>query len=250
MNGSAGRAIAGYRDTTIRVPSDLLSSSLLTNAGFPHAFTTRGSGDFATLRDPERLREYQERLAAGVGFDRSRLYQTKQVHGRNVVACGGDPAELLRVEADGLVAEPGTGHAAAVRVADCVPVLLASRDTGRVSAVHAGWRGVEARILEVALAKLGAPGSVVAAIGPCIGPCCFEVGADVAARLGHVVRREGDKAHVDLRAAVRAQLVLAGVSDASVEDVPGCTKHEAERFHSYRRDGDASGRLIAVVVAR
>lgn len=231
------------------MPSDLLSSSVLTNAGFPHAFTTRASGDFATLRDPVRLRAYQERLAGAVGFDLARFYQTKQVHGRAVVACGGAPAELLRVEADGIVAEPGTGHAACVRVADCVPILLADRESGRVAAVHAGWRGVEARILEVALEKLGAPGGVVAAIGPCIGACCFEVGSDVAGRLGHVVHRSGDKAYVDLRAAVRAQLVTAGLAKGSVEDVPGCTKCDAERFHSYRRDGDESGRLVGVIVA-
>ncbi len=232
------------------MPSDLLSSSVLTNAGFVHAFTTRASGDFATLRDPERLRGYQERLARAVGFDRAHLYQTKQVHGRTVVVAGGDPAELLRVEADGIVAEPGTGHAACVRVADCVPVLLGDRESGRVAAVHAGWRGVENRILEVALSKLGAPAGIVAAIGPCIGACCFEVGADVAARLGHVVHRSGDKAYVDLRAAVRAQLVAAGLPNGSVEDVPGCTKCDPSRFHSYRRDGDESGRLVAIIVAR
>lgn len=232
------------------MPSDLLSSSVLTNAGFPHAFTTRGAGDFATLRDPVRLRSYQERLAKAVGFDLARFYQTKQVHGRTVVTAGGDPAELLRVEADGIVAEAGSGDAVAVRVADCVPILLADRESGRVAAVHAGWRGVEARILDVAVAALGAPAGIVAAIGPCIGACCFEVGTDVAARLGHIVHRSGDKAYVDLRAAVREQLVSAGLAKGSIEDVPGCTKCDADRFHSYRRDGDDSGRLVAVVVAR
>lgn len=232
------------------MPAELLSSALLTTAGFRHAFTTRVAGDFATLRDPVKLREAQERLARAVGFERSRFYQTKQVHGRNVVVAAGDPSALLAVEADAIVAEPGTDAAAAVRVADCVPVLLADRESGRVAAVHAGWRGVEARVVEAALEKVGAPGGIVAAIGPSIGPCCFEVGADVAARLGHVVHKNGDKAYVDLRGAVRAQLVAKGVANASVEDVPGCTRCDADRFHSYRRDGDESGRLVAVIVAK
>jgi len=223
----------------------LLHASLLQAAGFRHAFTTRASGDFATLRAPGPLREYQEALAKSVGFDRARFYQTKQVHGRNVVRAEGDPADLLKVEADAIVGER-EGDAVAVRVADCVPILLASPDTGHVAAVHAGWRGVEARILDVALARLDSQ-NVIAAIGPSIGPCCFEVGTEVAERLGFVVRRsaDGQKAFVDLRAAVRAQL-----ADVEVEDVPGCTRCEPDRFHSFRRDGDASGRLVGVIVAR
>ena len=204
----------------------MLHADSLENAGFRHAFTTRSSGDFATLRDPVPLRAWQEALAEDVGFDRARFFQTKQVHGRTVVDADVDPADLLKVEADGITSVR-EGDAVAIRVADCVPILLAATDTGKVAAVHAGWRGVEAKI----------------------GPCCFEVGADVATRIGDrfVVRREGEKAFVDLRAAVRAQLEPLGIA---VEDVPGCTRCEPDRFHSYRRDGDASGRLVGVIVAR
>lgn len=226
----------------------LLTAPLLSSAGFAHAFTTRASGDFATLRDPTRLREWQGALAKGVGFDVARFYQTKQVHGRDVVRAEGEAVDLLKVEADGIVSGR-EGDAVAIRVADCVPILLAARDSGRVAAVHAGWRGVEARILDVALDRL-ASSDVIAAVGPSIGPCCFEVGTEVADRLGFVVRRseDGAKAFVDLRAAVRAQ--LESVKGVRVEDVPGCTRCEPERFHSYRRDGDASGRLVGVIVAR
>src|SRR5688500_13396844 len=103
----------------------LLRSSVLSDHQFRHAFTTRSCGDFATLRNPGPLREWQDALAREVGFERSRLYQTKQVHGRTVVDADEDPAELLKVEADGIV---GTrvGDAVAVRVADCVPILLAA----------------------------------------------------------------------------------------------------------------------------
>jgi hypothetical protein len=95
--------------------------------------------------------------------------------------------------------------------------------------------------------------SVVAAIGPCIGPCCFEVDRDVAARIARAASEKavvwvfGEKAYVDLRVAVRAQLLAQGVRAEWIEDVPGCTKHEPARFHSYRRDGAHSGRMLAAI---
>jgi YfiH family protein len=253
----------------------LLRSETLKSAHFRHGFSTREGGvskppfdslDFAILRDPVLLRENQERLANAVGFERERLFQTHQVHGRALVVAEGDPIDMIRREADALVAEPGSGHAVAIRVADCVPVLLADPETGRVAAVHAGWRGVVADVVGVAVRRLGtatAASPLLAAIGPCIGPCCFEVGADVgdtiarATTVDAVVRRDDarGKAFVDLRRAVRAQLRGLGLSDASIEDVPdntraGCTRCNVQRFYSYRRDGDASGRLVGVIAAR
>jgi copper oxidase (laccase) domain-containing protein len=97
---------------------------------------------------------------------------------------------------------------------------------------------------------------LVAAVGPCIGPCCFEVGRDVALEIagaagaGVIAAERGDKAYVDLRAAVRAQLALAGVAKNRIDDVAGCTKHEAARFHSFRRDGKDSGRMLASIAVR
>lgn len=257
----------------------MLLSETLKKAGFAHGFSTREGGvseapfeslDFAILRDPDKLRENQRRLAAAVGFEPSRLFQSRQVHGPALLVAHGDPKEMIDREADALVAEPGSKDAVAIRIADCVPVLLADPESGRVAAVHAGWRGVVAdvvgttvRHLVASRARAGDAGSLVAAIGPCIGPCCFEVGADVGETIARatapeaVARRDEarGKAFVDLRAAVRAQLRALGLADRSIEDVPertraGCTRCDAQRFYSYRRDGDASGRLIAVIAAR
>jgi YfiH family protein len=264
----------------------VLVSKTLENAGFRHAFSTRAGGvseppfdslDFAILRDAARLHENQRRLAEAVGFDPARLFQTRQVHGRAVVVAGGDPREVIDREADVLIAEPGSGDAVAVRVADCVPVLIADPLTGRVAAVHAGWRGVVADAVGAGVRKLVRErsadrrassssrdgGDFVAAIGPCIGPCCFEVGADVgraierATTADTIARRDEarDKVFVDLRTAVRAQLRELGLSDNAIDDVPdrtraGCTRCDAARFYSYRRDRDASGRLLAVIAAR
>ena len=254
----------------------LLLSETLRKAHFAHGFSTRAGGvseppydslDFATLRDPVALRENRRRLAAAVGFDPASLFQVHQVHGPALVVAAGDPAQVLQQQADALVAEPGSGHAVAIRIADCVPVLLADPTTGRVAAVHAGWRGVVADVVGAAVRHLGASGGatgeLLAAVGPCIGSCCFEVNADVGETLARattpnaIARRDEarGKVFVDLRAAVRAQLLELGLSAAAIEDVPdrtsaGCTRCDAKRFYSYRRDGDASGRLIAVIVSR
>jgi len=199
-------------------------------------------------------------LAAALG---GKIVQVKQVHGARAVLAAEAAASSLAggaQEADALVA-PSNGVAVGVRVADCVPVLVARTDTGAVAAIHAGWRGVVGGVVPAGVELLGR-GSLVAAIGPCIGACCFEVGADVADRIGFVTRRAapqagartpagaGDKAYVDLRAAVRAQLLALGLADDAIDDVPGCTKHEPDRFHSFRRDGANSGRMLAAIATR
>jgi copper oxidase (laccase) domain-containing protein len=238
----------------------LLSSPLLLDRGFPHAFPTRDVTDDA--------------LVAGLGSRVTRIVKVRQVHGARVVEASASlaaPGDAAAQEADALVARGTLGPlAVGVRVADCVPVLVGDAATGDVAAIHAGWRGVVAGVVPAAIAALlsrgaggGArgedreqandlsarPGALVAAIGPCIGACCFEVGRDVAARIGHVAREAGDKAYVDLRAAVRAQLEAAGVGSDRIDDVPGCTRHEPERFHSFRRDGADSGRMLAAIAS-
>jgi YfiH family protein len=209
----------------------LLRSELLSSAGFSHGFPTRDTPD-AALRDALGARP---------------IVQVKQVHGARVVLA----TEAKGAEGDALVSRAADRLPVGVRVADCVPVLVGDVRAGDVAAIHAGWRGVVAGVVGEGV-RLLAPepdrGELVAAIGPCIGPCCFEVGREVGAQLGFVVREVGDKVFVDLRAAVRAQLEGLGVRQ--VDDVPGCTKHEPERFHSFRRDGANSGRMLAAIAPR
>jgi YfiH family protein len=217
----------------------LLRSALLERAGFRHGWPERATAD--------------AELLAALGAER--VVQVVQVHGARAVHAA-QALELPGEQADAVVALPGPrAVAVGVRVADCVPVLLAHPGSGSVAAVHAGWRGVVAGVVPAAASEMPR-GGLVAAIGPCIGACCFEVGADVAGqieRASHgapvVAERRGDKAYVDLRAAVRAQLRALGVDDARIEDVPGCTRHEA-RFHSFRRDGKNSGRMLAAIASR
>lgn len=220
----------------------VLTSPLLAKHGFAHGFSLR-------TEEPGDL--MRALLAPQI------LYQANQVHGAGVLRGEGDVAALRQLPADALVAR--APFAVGVRVADCVPLLVGARETGSVAAIHAGWRGVVLGVIPAALAALARDGEArrVAAIGPCIGPCCFEVGADVAdqiAAASHganvVARRAGDKAYVDLRAAVRAQLAANGIDGASVDDVPGCTKCDAVRFFSFRRDGANAGRHLAAIAAR
>ena len=136
-----------------------------------------------------------------------------------------------------------------VATADCVPVVLGAGDG--VAAVHAGWRGVVAGVVDRAVGALAvAVGErpVAAWIGPAIGPCCYEVGEDVASRVvaasatGVARRGRGARPHLDLVAAVEIQLRGAGVE--AIERLGPCTRCAPELLYSYRRDGAAAGRNL------
>jgi hypothetical protein len=195
-------------------------------------FTTRrggvSEGPFASLNlglatddVDERVRVNRERVRSRTGA--ARLAQGYQVHGTTIAV---DADE--RVEADGQVVTR-RGVAAIVLTADCLPVALAGPDA--IGVVHAGWRGLAAGVLEAGVAATGA---VAAAIGPGIGPCCYEVGDDVRAVFGTSERT------LDLKTVARERLRAAGV--AEVHDCGLCTACDAERFFSHRRDRGVTGR--------
>ena len=187
------------------------------------------------------------------------LRRPRQVHGVRVVWARAQ-GELGDADA---VFTRERGLRVGVITADCVPILLAAG--GAVGAVHAGWRGLAAGVIENALAELerAEPGAAIsAAVGPCIGGCCYEVDAPVLsplrARYGALLdaalapARPG---HARLALGVLAQLALAraGIAPAAIGVAARlCTRCDAARFHSYRRDGAAAGRLahwIALALA-
>jgi polyphenol oxidase len=195
-------------------------------------FTTRrggvSDGPYASLNlglwtddDGSRVRSNRERVREAVGIER--LAQGRQVHGTRVVV----DAHGIE-EADGQVTT-AHGVAAIVLVADCLPVALAGPDAAGV--VHAGWRGLAAGVVEEGVEAVGA---VAAAIGPGIGPCCYEVGDDVRAVFGTAERT------LDLKAVARARLQAAGVRE--IHDCGLCTSCDPERFFSHRRDRGLTGR--------
>lgn len=214
-------------------------SKALEKAGFRHAFSTR-------LASSEDIG-----AAIGVPFDRIRI--VKQVHSARVVEAKTE--SIAHEEADAIVSREG--DAISIRTADCVPILIADPETSAVAAIHAGWRGVVSGVVPNALEMLGSARTKwIAAIGPSICGDCFEVGADVAEKIigasseNILTKRVGEKAFVDLRKAVRAQLIRDGLSDSQIEDVAGCTYHQKDLFFSYRRDGANAGRLIAAIRPR
>jgi len=171
----------------------------------------------------------------------------KQIHSATVL-----PAHVAGLvgEGDALVTDRA-GMRVSVRTADCYPVLLVDVKTRRVAAVHAGWRGTAAQIVRETLREMRADAkNVRAAIGPGIGQCCYEVGADVAQYFVQSIEKSTGhtaKCCVDLAAANRRQLLDAGVEDAHIDVIARCTFCDAENFHSFRRDKESAGRLISYI---
>jgi hypothetical protein len=236
-------------------------------AGFDHGFTTREGGGsaapFDALNlggfvgdDPARVAGNWARLERATGL---RFARVKQVHGARAVRADGPTEALEPVEEADAVLSLAAGVAACVSVADCVPVLLADPETGAVAAVHAGWRGTLARAAAEAVralgAEAGAPAArLLASVGPSIGPCCYEVSTDLAARfaaeLGPAVVRDGAGPRLDLWAANAAVLNAAGVSPDRVEVLGRCTSCERATFFSHRRDAGRTGRQVAFIAPR
>ncbi|MGH9381338.1 MAG: polyphenol oxidase family protein [Thermoanaerobaculia bacterium] len=151
-------------------------------------------------------------------------------------------------EGDALVTDDND-LALCVVTADCVPLLMS--DGRRIAAVHAGWRGIVAGVVGAAASRFLAPATVTAWIGPAIGPCCYEIGDDVARSIAAVagdgVLRPGagDLPHADLPLAVERQLAAAGVETA--ETWRHCTRCGDGRWSSYRRDGATASRNHALI---
>jgi YfiH family protein len=197
----------------------LLTSSNLAAEGFEHGFGTRDSE-----------------------ISQDQMASLRQIHSSVIFAvdrpgCAG--------EGDALVTA-NQGLALSVRTADCYPILLADTKTFAVAAIHAGWRGTAAGIVKEALSRMRElygtePGNILAAIGPGIGGCCYEVGEDVARRFG--LERAG---RVDLVSINRQMLIDSGVPDSHIEVTSLCTFCDS-RFYSFRREKENAGRMISFI---
>ena len=201
-------------------------------------------------------------LANALGVEAGALVRMRQVHCADVyepqhsaVAAPfeGWPEADIAVSNDRSVA-------LSVRAADCVPILLGDRRSGAVAAVHAGWKGTAAGAAIVAVRSLASryqtrPEDVIAAVGPCIGPCCYEVGPELIGHFAaHPGSREwfsdgsaGARPRLDLWRATRDQLASTGVPLTQIHVSALCTFDHPAVFHSYRRDGAGAGRLVAAI---
>jgi YfiH family protein len=204
-------------------------------------------------------------VAQEIGVARDQLLLITQVHRADVaVARAGRDQPWVRPEADVIISDDRTS-AIGVRVADCAPILLADARLRTVAAVHAGWRGTvhgaaSAAVRAMTEAWSSRPRDVIAAIGPCLGSCCGEVGPEVVAAFraaGHAESaleewfRPGwsDRSYLDLARANRDQLVASGVPADQVHVAGICTKSHAGVLHSYRAHGKSAGRMVGVIRA-
>lgn len=218
----------------------------------PHLFSSR-DGSPPGVHQPD-----YEAVARCFGVDATRVVHVRQVHGRDVVTVRqGEVCDPVTA-ADAVVSfDPS--RAVLVRVADCVPILLADRHCRVVAAVHAGWRGTAAGVVSAAVEAIesaGIPASdLVGAIGPSIGPCCYQVDATVRADFARRWTKSDDwftpdgteRWRLDLWRANRAQLEAAGLPADAIAIASACTADAPTLWYSHRRQGASAGRMVAAI---
>ena len=258
-----------------------------------HGFSTRSSGvselsgekvlnlGFADWDAKENVLENRHRFQSALGASGFTLVVLKQIHSDVIHLFEASPAEPCRGDAS---ATNRPGLLLAVQTADCVPMLLADLKKRAVAAVHAGWRGTLQRIVIKAIGKMqmqfgSEPADMLAAIGPSIGGCCYEVGTEVATEFRSQFPnaagwfdelRTGDEPNplqwlnmappghqpppknvlLDLRKANHAQLLDAGLRDENIVVSDLCTYCRRDLLFSYRKEGGTTGRLMSVIGIR
>ena len=246
-------------------------------SGARHGFSTRlggvSGGMWESLNlgvsrgdDPDHVRENYRRFLKAIGAPEGHIAMTNQVHGgavRTVTTADvrPDPCGKPPYEADGLMTDlPGT--ALVVFSADCIVILLHDREAGCVGAVHAGWRGTAKAIVQIAVEAMAAqygadPARIRAAIGPGIGPCCFETHSDVPEGLRPGLGEEAEelirplaapgKFSVDLKGANARWLERAGLARENIAICSACTACHLDEFWSHRVQGSARGSMAAMI---
>lgn len=203
------------------------------------AFCTR---EFTTgiMGEPRPVRELVRRVTL-----RDNIFLLTQVHGDRIVLAR-DAADLP--EADGIISD-NPDDMLGILTADCLPVLAWSDDPPLIGALHAGWRGLAKGIVAKGLRRMQSLGArdIHVSLGPAIGPCCFEVGRDVAAEFQGAARYENGRYSLDLWEIALTQALEAGVGRHSVRALRLCTMCQAALFFSYRREGYATGRNISLI---
>ncbi len=258
-----------------------------------HGFSTRPGGvsplngrqvlnlSFMEWDTRENVAENRRLLQAALGAEDFTLAPLKQIHSDVIHLFSAPPAYARKGDA---YATNCSGLLLAVQTADCVPILLVDPKKHAVAAIHAGWKGTLARIAEKAVGRLrlefgSKPADLLAALGPSIGPCCYEVGAEFVTKFTAQFAdaseyfdepRTGDEpnplqwlsmmppghqppprnVHLDLPKANRAQLLAAGLRPQNIFVSGLCTACRTDLFFSHRREGACSGRLLSVIGIR
>jgi hypothetical protein len=243
-----------------------------------HAFSTRQGGvscgpsaglnlGFTEGEPRARVRENRDLFFQQLGAEHFAPTALRQVHSASVYqvrratsgeleyCLGGNrmPEQpgVAQIAGDGLLTDQA-GILLSVRTADCLPVLLVDPKHRAVAAVHAGWRGALARIIEKAAGEMrrvygSEPQDLFAVLGPSIRVCCFEVGEEVEEAFQGRFPHADRFFHLDLVAVARDQLLAAGLAPHHIAAVDFCTACRTDLFYSYRKEGSRTGRMMAVI---
>jgi purine-nucleoside/S-methyl-5'-thioadenosine phosphorylase / adenosine deaminase len=258
-----------------------------------HAFSTRPGGisplenekvlnlGFTDWDTRENVQENRRRFQKAAGAEGLPLVTLKQFHSDVIHLFDTTPGEPCKGDAS-ITNRPNL--LLAIQTADCVPILLVDPQKRAIAAIHAGWRGTLARIAAKTIGKMQMhfatnPRDLLAAIGPSIGPCCYEVGTEVATQFLSQFPdaptyfdefRTGDEPNpiqwlnmmppghqpppkgvlLDLRKANRSQLQATGLRPQNIHTIDLCTACHPDLLFSYRKQGPASGRLMSVIALR
>jgi YfiH family protein len=202
-------------------------------------------------------------LARAFDFNQDALVTLRQVHGSDILVIdepNEDYSHFLRLESDAVITnQPNV--MIGVCVADCVPILLCDPDRRVIAAVHAGWQGTAGKLVSKTVEGMKSefgcnPGKMMAAIGPCIGKCCYEVDTPVMQAFvkGGIAwdscsePSDEGKWQLDMVAANRELLMLAGVEADAIEVSEMCVCCHRELFFSYRRDKGETGRQMGFIM--
>ncbi len=245
-------------------------------SGLRHGFFSRRGGvsppPYASLNtgpasgdDPGNLRRNIERIASAFSAPPDRLVAARQVHGAKVEAVHrDDPSRSVfngkdPFQADALTSDQ-TGIWLGILTADCLPVLFFDPVNRIIGAAHAGWRGtrqnIAARTVQAMTDRYRCrPDELWAALGPCIGPCCYVVGEEVAQAFlsespsygPYVQRKGGERWRIDLAGINQQQLLEQGLVPEKIHTVPLCTKCREDLFFSVRAQGEPTGRQLALI---
>ena len=200
-----------------------------------------------TEDDPSVIEQNLALFCSDLGISPLDLARSYQVHGDKIWVTG---RAGYQSGFDAMVTvQPGVF--AGVGIADCTPILLADPFTRVCAAIHAGWKGTVARIVEKTAKRMienrgSDPANILAYIGPCISQVHFEVGDEVAAQFDEAFKtRIGSKWHVDLKAANAAQLRSLGIQQIEIDSV--CTVKNNADFFSHRTEKGMTGRMLALI---
>jgi YfiH family protein len=229
--------------------------------GMIHAFTTRQGGLGARntgIRHPDDWKA----VASAFGICIDRVVTVDQVHGENIVTVNDlNFRDVRNVHADALITDV-PGIAIGVETADCVPVLLFDPMKSAVAAVHAGWKSTVKKIVQKAVHRMheefgSEPSRLIAAIGPAIGPECYEVDEPVMERVREAfsfwnevsISRGKDRWSLDLVKANKLELLQIGLAEQNVHALGLCTSCRRDLFYSYRAEG-RTGRMLSVIMIK